>query len=292
MIRPAKISIMMKNEAFQRKAKAFHDLHFGESILILPNIWDPLGAAMLEELGYPALATASASIAYTHGMPDGENIRFSELISLLTKIALSVNIPVTADIESGYANNREELQENIRLLLKSGVVGINMEDYDLINRKLFPIDVHCKRLKIVRETAEAMGLPLFINARTDVYIKGTGLNGSKEKWDETVKRGKAYLEAGADGFYPITMTDKDEIATIVAEIPGPVNILAIPGIPDIKTLKEIGVARLSLGPGFLKTALRAMKQAAVQLKNGEGLSAITDNEISSDYLKKLVTHSW
>ena len=283
---------MTKNELLHRKAKEFHDLHFGESLLILPNIWDPLGAAMLEELGYPALATASASIAYTHGMPDGENIRFSELIGLLTKIALSVNIPVTADIESGYANNREELQENIRMVLKAGVVGINIEDYDLINRKLFPIDVHCKRIKIVRETAEAMGLPLFINARTDVYIRGTGLNGSREKWNETVKRGKAYLDAGADGFYPITMTDKNEIATLVAEIPGPVNILAIPDIPDIKALKEMGVARLSLGPGFLKTALRAMKHAAMQLKNGEGLSEVTDNEISSDYLKKLVTHSW
>jgi 2-methylisocitrate lyase-like PEP mutase family enzyme len=287
-----KISIMSRNESLQRRAKAFRDLHFGESLLILPNIWDPLGASMLEELGYPAVATASASIAYTHGMPDGENIRFSELISLLTKIVLSVNIPVTADIESGYANNKSELQENIRLVIQSGVAGINIEDYDLINRKLFPVEVHCKRIKIVRETADAMGIPLFINARTDVYVKGTEWKTNGEKWEETVKRGKAYLQAGADGFYPITMTDEKEIAALVAEVPGPVNILANPGIPGIKTLKEAGVARLSLGPGFLKAAVRAMKQTALQLKNEEGLSAVTDNEISSDYLKKLVTHSW
>lgn len=283
---------MLKNEALQRKAKTFRDLHFGESLLILPNIWDPLGAAMLEELGYPAIATASASIAYTHGLPDGENIRFSELISLLTKITLSVNIPVTADIESGYANNREELQENIALVIKAGVVGINIEDYDLISRKLFPVDVHCKRLRIVRKTAEAMGVSLFINARTDVYVKGTEWKTDEEKWEETAKRGKAYLEAGADGFYPIALSDKNDITTLVAEVSGPVNILAHPGIPDIKTLKEIGVARLSLGPGFLKKAILAMKQTAIELKNGEGLSAVTDNEISSDYLKKLVTHSW
>ena len=284
--------MMLKNEALQRKAKTFRDLHFGESLLILPNIWDPLGAAMLEELGYPAIATASASIAYTHGLPDGENIRFSELISLLTKITLSVNIPVTADIESGYANNREELQENIALVIKAGVVGINIEDYDLISRKLFPVDVHCKRLRIVRKTAEAMGVSLFINARTDVYVKGTEWKTDEEKWEETVKRGKAYLEAGADGFYPITLSEKNDITRLVAEIPGPVNILAHHGIPDIKTLREIGVARLSLGPGFLKKAILAMKQTAIELKNGEGLSAVTDNEISSDYLKKLVTHSW
>lgn len=284
--------MMLKNEALQRKAKTFRNLHFGESLLILPNIWDPLGAAMLEELGYPAIATASASIAYTHGLPDGENIRFSELISLLTKITLSVNIPVTADIESGYANNREELQENIALVIKAGVVGINIEDYDLISRKLFPVDVHCKRLRIVRKTAEAMGVSLFINARTDVYVRGTEWKTDEEKWEETVKRGKAYLEAGADGFYPITLSDKSDITRLVAEIPGPVNILAHQGIPDIKTLREIGVARLSLGPGFLKKAILAMKQTAIELKNGEGLAAVTDNEISSDYLKKLVTHSW
>jgi 2-methylisocitrate lyase-like PEP mutase family enzyme len=283
---------MLKNEALQRKAKLFRELHFGETLLILPNIWDPLGAAMLEELGYPAIATASASIAYTHGMPDGENIRFSELTGILTKIVLSVNIPVTADIESGYANNRMELQENIRQIIQTGVVGINIEDYDLIHRKLFPVDVHCKRLRIVRETAEAMGVPLFINARTDVFVKGTEWKTTEEKLEEAVKRGKAYLEAGADGFYPIMLSGQTEIASLVTEVPGPVNILAGPGIPDNRTLREIGVARLSLGPGFLKTAIRAMKQAATGLKNGEGLSAITDNEISSDYLKKLVTHSW
>jgi 2-methylisocitrate lyase-like PEP mutase family enzyme len=283
---------MLKNEALQRKTKIFRELHFGETLLILPNIWDPLGAAMLEELGYPAIATASASIAYTHGMPDGENIRFSELTGILTKIVLSVNIPVTADIESGYANNRMELQENIRQIIQTGVVGINIEDYDLIHRKLFPVDVHCKRLRIVRETAETMGVPLFINARTDVFVKGTEWKTTEEKLEEAVKRGKAYLDAGADGFYPIMLAGQTEIASLVTEVPGPVNILAGPGIPDIRTLREIGVARLSLGPGFLKTAIRAMKHAAVGLKNGEGLSAITDNEISSDYLKKLVTHSW
>ncbi len=281
---------MLNIEVQQQKARAFRNLHFSKSLLILPNIWDPLGASLLEDLGYPAIATASASIAYSHGVPDGENVKFIDLLVLMKKISDSVSIPVTADIESGYSNTEEEVRENIKQVIETGVVGINIEDYDLKNKKLFPIDVHCKRLAIVRQTADALGIPLFINARTDIYVKGTQWVSPEEKWEETCNRGKAYLEAGADGIYPITMNKQEDIARLVSALSCPVNILAIPGIPDLKTLKEIGVARLSLGPGFLKVAIRAMKQAALQLKNGEGLPGVTENEISSDYLKKLVTH--
>jgi 2-methylisocitrate lyase-like PEP mutase family enzyme len=136
-----------------------------------------------------------------------------------------------------------------------------------------------------------MGIPLFINARTDVYIRGTNSVTREEKWKETRARGKAYLEAGADGIYPITLTDKEDIGNLVSALACPINILAIPGIPDLKTLAALGVARLSLGPGFLKIAIRAMKQAALELRNGEGLRSVTENEISSDYLKKLVSSS-
>lgn len=280
---------MLNKELQQRKAKAFRELHWNKSLLILPNVWDPLGASLLEDLGYSAAATASASIAYTHGVPDGENIKFSELLVLLKNITRSVNIPVTADVESGYAETEDELRENIKQVLEAGVVGINIEDYDLKNKMLFPVDPHCRRLQIVRDTAEGMGIPLFINARIDVYLKGTQWVTAEEKYEETVKRGKAYLQAGADGIYPITMNKEPDIARLVAALSCPVNILAIPGIPDLKALGKIGVARLSLGPGFLKVAIRAMKEAARQLMNGEGLSGVTENEISNDYLKKLVS---
>ncbi len=274
----------------QQKAKIFRDLHFDKSLLVLPNIWDPLGAALLEELGYPAIATASASIAYTQGVPDGENIQFSDLLILIKKITGGVSIPVTVDMESGYAQTEDGLRENIKRLLDTGAVGINIEDYDLKNKTLFAIEAQCRRLQSVRKAGDEMGIPLYINARTDVYVKGTEWKSSEEKWEESLKRGRAYLNSGADGIYPITMTDKQEIAQFVSSLSAPVNILAIPGIPDLKTLKEIGVARLSLGPGFLKVAVRAMKNTALQLKNGEGLSGVTENEISSDFLKKLITH--
>ncbi len=281
---------MLNTDSQQQKANVFRDLHFDKSLLVLPNIWDPLGAALLEDLGYPAIATASASIAYTHGVPDGENIQFSDLLILIKKITGGVSIPVTADMESGYAQTEDGLRENIKRLLDAGAVGINIEDYDLRNKTIYSIEAQCRRLQSVRKAGDEMGIPLYINARTDVYVRGGQWQSSEEKWEESLKRGKAYLNSGADGIYPITMTDKQEISQFVSSLSAPVNILAIPGIPDLKTLKEIGVARLSLGPGFLKVAIRAMKNAALQLKNGEGLSGVTENEISSDFLKKLITH--
>jgi 2-methylisocitrate lyase-like PEP mutase family enzyme len=281
----------MVKESQINKAKTFRDLHSGKSLLILPNVWDPLGAALLEELGYPAVATASASISYTHGVADGENLKFSDLLILLKKIAAAVHIPVTADIESGYAHSVEELRENIDQILEAGIAGVNIEDYDLKNKTLYPVEVQCRRLRAVRERAEAAGIPLYINARTDVYVKGTEWLSAGEKWEETRNRGMAYLEAGADGIYPITMNREEDIEKLVTALSCPVNILAIPGIPDFKRLTQMGVARLSTGPGFLKIAVCAMKQAALQLLNGEGLTTITDNEITSEYLKRLVSHA-
>src|SRR5215212_5032334 len=114
----------------QQKAKQFYDLHHSGKLLILPNIWDCLGAMLLEDLSYPAIATASASIAFTNGYDDGENIPFDVLLTLLKKIVSSVNVPVTADLESGYAENDIRLQENIKKLIDTGVVGINIEDVD------------------------------------------------------------------------------------------------------------------------------------------------------------------
>ena len=125
----------------KEKAQQFLQLHHSGKMLVLPNIWDPLGALLLEELEYPAVATASASVAYSNGFNDGENIPFIQLIDLLKRIVESVDIPVTADIESGYAGNDADLQENIKKLLATGIVGINIEDTDKATNELFPLEV-------------------------------------------------------------------------------------------------------------------------------------------------------
>lgn len=279
------------NNKFNQKEKAlqFHQLHHTDKLLILPNIWDVLGAKLLENTGYPAIATASASIAYTNGYLDGEKIPFDDLCSILSRISNQVNIPVTADIESGYAVDDIQLQENITLLIKTGIVGINIEDTNHTTNTLLSVERQCERIKMIRAVSSELDIPLFINARTDVLLYEQNFPGYDLKYEELLKRGLAYKEAGANCFYPITLKQKETIQGLVTHLQIPINILTLPGIPGLKELKEIGVARVSLGPSFLKTAIKAMKSLAIELKNYEGLSSITENEISSDYLKLLVT---
>lgn len=283
---------MAHNESQENKAKQFHHLHHSGKMLILPNIWDPLGGALLENLQYPAIATASASMSYTSGYSDGENLPFNKFLTLLTKIASSVNIPVTADIESGYAVNDKQLEENIKRLISTGIVGINIEDSDKKTNTLVPIESQCNRIRIIKKASAEMGISLFINARADVYIHGQGFVTPESKLEEILKRGVAYKNAGADCFYPMIIREENDIKKIVEQLQMPINILTIPGIPELSTLHKMGIARVSLGPSFLKIAIRAMKDMAVNLKNYEGLSEITGNEVTSDYIKSLVNKNY
>lgn len=279
---------MITNPIQTEKENRLHELHHNGTILVLPNIWDPLGAILLESLGYKAIATASASIAYSNGYQDGENIPFNDVLIILKKIVKSVKIPVTADIESGYAINNVSLKENIKRLLDTGIAGINFEDSKHGDARLISIQEQAEKINLIKNTASEMGSTLFINARTDIFIKDSLLS-KEEKLSEAIKRGKAYKEAGADCFYPIFLKEKESIKTIISEVSLPVNILMSPGVPDFETLQEIGLARISLGPGFLKTAINTMKNIAEKLLNLEGMSEVTDNPITSDYLKNLIS---
>jgi len=272
----------------QEKGKQFSQLHHSGKLLVLPDIWDCLGATLLENLGYPAVATASASIAFTNGYDDGEKIPFEDLLSILNKITDRINIPVTADIESGYAENENQLEKNIQQLLETGIVGINIEDTDKKNNSLLPLAFQCQRIKLIKYVAEKHNVPLFINARTDVYTRGKDFNTAETRFEETIKRGLAYKEAGADCFFPLAMHNENEIQKAVRLLQMPINILIIPGVPELNVLHEMGVARVSLGPSFLKIAIRAMKNLAIRLQKHEGLQDIVENEITSDYLRNMV----
>jgi len=279
---------MTKQNIQPEKGNLLHMLHHNGKLLVLPNIWDPLGAALLESLGYAAVATASASIALSNGYQDGENIPFKELLEVLKKIVRSVQIPVTADIERGYAKSNAELKENIKMLLDVGIAGINFEDTNKDDKTIISIEAQCEKLSVIRNTASEMGVPLFINARTDVYLQANDLP-DQEKLAETIRRGKAYKDAGADGFYPIFLKEETAMKSIVKEVGLPVNILILPGIPDFKELQDLGITRVSLGPGFLKIAINAMKNTAEKLLHNEGMQEVTDNPVTSAYLNTLVS---
>lgn len=270
------------------KCNQFHSLHHSGKLLLLPNIWDPLGALLLENLGYPAVATASASVAFANGYDDGELIPLKDLLILLKRISDIVSIPVSADVESGYAANDDQLQENVRRLIETGIVGINIEDTDKQTNNILPTELQCHRIKLIRKASDERGIRLFINARTDIFIRGNQFTTPESKLEETLRRGAAYKSAGADGFFPIAMKETHHIKKVVGSLRMPVNISLIPGAPKLDQLAEMGVARVSLGPGFLKIAMKALKETASKLLALEGENEIKENEITTLYLKNLV----
>ena len=269
------------------KATIFKELHHNEKLLVLPNVWDPLSALLLESLGYKALATASASIAYSNGYHDGENIPFVDVIRILEKIVKSVSIPVSADIESGYARNNSVLEENIKKLIDTGIAGVNFEDSLHDQEGLTPIKEQCEKIALIRKIADQKNSKLFINARADVYLKSKNLT-DEEKIEDTIRRGNAYKEAGADGFYPMILKDRTKIERVINEVNLPTNIILLPGIPDFEELQKLKLARLSLGPGFLKIAIKAMKELGEKLLNYEGMEEVQNNPVTGDYLNSLL----
>lgn len=262
-------------------------LHYNGQILVLPNIWDPLGALLLEDVGFPAVATASAAIASGNGYPDGEKIPLQEVIQILRKIVSSVKIPVTADIESGYACDNRLLTENIKQLLDTGIAGINIEETCHTDGSIFSVEVQCERIRLIRKAALDMGVDVFINARTDVYLR-PNLFPPDQVLEEAIRRGKAFRDAGADGFYPILLKDRNSMAEIIREVSLPLNVLLLPDTPEFDQLKEIGVARVSLGPGFLRMAIATMKNTAEKLLHHQGMNEVKQNPVTGAYLNQLI----
>nr|WP_295931429.1 isocitrate lyase/phosphoenolpyruvate mutase family protein [uncultured Dyadobacter sp.] len=249
------------------KADLLKKLHHSGQMLILPNIWDAAGALMLEDLGYPAVATASAAIARAHGYEDGEHIPFEFLLTIVSQIVKSVSVPVTVDIETGYAADRETFKANIRRLIAAGVAGINFEDSDVRSRELVPVEEQVEQIKLIVKTAERENTRLFINARTDVFLVSTDLPES-QKLALAIERGRAYVEAGADSVYPIFVREEESISTLVAALKVPVNILARAGAPDLDVLQRLGVSRVSFGPNVQKAAYLKMEDILKGVRDG------------------------
>jgi 2-methylisocitrate lyase-like PEP mutase family enzyme len=270
-----------------RKAERLRALHHGERILVLPNIWDPGGARMLEHLGYPAVATASASVAWSLGRDDGQQITLDAMLDVVGRVAASVDVPVTADMERGYAEQPQEVAENMQRVLRAGAVGINLEDSIREGEVLFDVDFQCARIRAVREMAQREGVPLVINARTDVYwprIPGS----DEEKFDRAVRRAKAYLEAGADCFYPIALGDLETLTSLHRAIRAPINVLAPMCRATLRELEAAGIARLSLGPALMLSSLTAMRKIAVELQSDGSFDSFTRDVIASDEVKRWI----
>lgn len=278
----------MDRENQSGKAERFLELHHAPKLLVLPNIWDPLGARLLEGLGYPAVATASAAVAFSLGYDDGQRITFEAMLDVIRRIASSVDVPLTADIERGYAEHPEEVAENVRHVLKAGAVGINIEDSTTVGGPLYPTDYQCERLRTIRKMAAREGIPLVINARTDVFFGGVD-GSTEEKVRETISRGKAYLEAGADCLYPILVGDLEVLKQIQAEMGGPINVYASASTAPMRELEAAGISRLSLGPGLLKASLTEMRRVAQGLLEYGPYSLFTEGVMSTPEVRQYIS---
>jgi 2-methylisocitrate lyase-like PEP mutase family enzyme len=249
--------------SLSEKAVRLRTLHHGPPILVLPNAWDAASARVIEQAGFSAIATTSAGVAFSLGYPDGQRIGRDEMLAAIRRIAAAVRVPVTADIEAGYGEAPESVAETIRGVLDAGAAGVNLEDSWERDggRVLADLALQEERIRAAREAAQAAGVSLVINARTDVFLYGLGDEA------EAIRRLNAYLRAGADCAFPILVSDPPLIARLVEAIQGPVNIFAGPGAPSIPDLERLGVARVSFGSALSRAALGLTRRIADELKS-------------------------
>lgn len=257
-----------------RQAQLFRKMHDRSSILVLPNAWDAVSAKVFVRAGFTAIATTSGGVAWSLGYADGERISRDEVVAATARIARAIDVPVTADIESGYGADPAEVAETVRAIIGAGAVGINLED-SLPSGALREPAAAAERIRAAREAAASAGCPIVINARTDAWLHAFGVNDS-ERFDETIRRAKMYLAAGADCIYPIGLGDPATFAALVRELDAPINVGARPGLPDVAELARIGIARVSTATRFATLALSALDRAARELHDSgrfDGLSA-------------------
>jgi 2-methylisocitrate lyase-like PEP mutase family enzyme len=255
------------------KAEAFRAMHTHGSILVLANVWDVASARVVEDAGFPALATTSAGIAFAHGFPDGQKIPPEQMFAAIAEIAARVRVPVSADVEAGYGPKPSDAARTARAVIEAGAVGMNFEDATgEPERPLFDLSLQVERIRAIRESSQAQEVPLVLNARTDVYLAQVG--DPATRYDRTVKRLTAFRDAGADCVFVPGVRDSETIRRIVVDLQCPVNILAGPGSPTIPELAALAVRRVSLGSGPMRATMGLLQKLARELSVGGTYSAL------------------
>jgi 2-methylisocitrate lyase-like PEP mutase family enzyme len=234
------------------KATLLRQLHQGPSILRLANVWDAASARIVEQAGFPAVATGSAGVAFSLGYPDGEAIPLEEMLGQVRRITRVVSVPVTADLEAGY----DDIEKTAAGLVDAGAVGLNLEDFK--NGALVDLPIQIAKIRTLRRTG------VVINARTDIYAQ---IGEPATRFDRTVERLLAYRDAGADCLFAPGVRDEETIARLVDALQFPLNILAGPGTPPVARLQELGVRRVSVGSGPMRATLGLMRRIAEEFRD-------------------------
>jgi 2-methylisocitrate lyase-like PEP mutase family enzyme len=268
----------MNVQAQALKAEQLRHLHSGPKMLVLPNAWDVASARILEDLGFPAIATTSAGIAATLGYPDGQKISRDEMLGVVARIAKAVHLPVTADVEAGYGVTVNDMTQTVKAVVVAGAVGINLEDVTGRHESSqVDLALQLEKIRAIRKATESLGVPLVLNARTDIYLMPIGP--VETRFNRTVERLRAYREAGADCLFVPGLKDAETIAKLVRAVNGPLNILLAADAPTLRELEKMGVARASAGSGVMRATLGLTRRIAKEMMEAGTYTAMLDGAI-------------
>jgi 2-methylisocitrate lyase-like PEP mutase family enzyme len=246
----------------EEKADLLHALHRRGEPLVLTNAWDVASARLVEDAGAKAVATTSAGVAWSLGVADGDRLGLADVLALIARVAGAVSVPVTADIENGFAEKPEGVAETIRGVLAAGAVGVNLEDavYSPSAVELRAVAEQAERVAAARQAADAAGVNLFINARIDTYLRAAG--DPAERLDSTIARAAAFVQAGANGIFVPGVVDAETVSVLVDGVGAPLNVLTRPAAPPIPELAALGVARISFGSSIAAAAYALTERVA------------------------------
>ena len=277
----------MDVRARAEKAEQFRKMHAGPRILALPNAWDAVSARILEEAGHPAIATSSAAVAFSQGYPDGQRISRNEMLEVVGRIARAVRVPVTADMESGYGTTVKDMSETAKAVVAAGAIGMNLEDVTGDDEgSHVEISLQKEKIRAIREASSSLGVPLVLNARTDIYLMPIGEESTR--FERTVERLRAYRQAGADCVFAPGVSDRDTIAKLVKAVAAPLNILASTDCPSLAELEKIGVARVSAGSSVIRATLGLIRRIAKDWMDRGTYDSLLDGAVPFGDLNRMM----
>lgn len=253
------------------QARHFRALHAAGPILVLPNAWDAGSARLIESCGAAAIATTSSGVAWACGYPDGDAIPPRELAAAVARIARVVSVPLTVDAEGGYATDPAQVGETMAALIDAGAVGINLED-----GQESP-DLLCAKIAAVRTVADKAGVELFINARTDVFLRELVAN--EQRVAETLARARRYRDAGCDGIFVPAALAPEVIRDLVAGTELPVNVMVLPQLSTVAELAALGVRRVSAGGAIAQAAHGLTRKATMQFLSAGRYDAMFETTV-------------